>query len=177
MLLGKDNERVRKFRHDQLSTYGIGAELDMHGWRSVIRQLLANGQLQPDPDGFGGLVVGAGAAAVLKGEAKVVLRVDERPRRPRAAKVRASDGAAEPFLAEDATPEQESLFQALRVLRTEIAREQGVPPYVVFHDRTLREMVARHPRTLDELAQVSGVGETKLERYGERFLAVLDGAP
>jgi ATP-dependent DNA helicase RecQ len=177
VLLGKDNERVRKFRHHQLSTYGIGTELDMHGWRSVIRQLLANGQLQPDPDGFGGLVVGAGAAAVLKGEAKVVLRVDERPRRPRAAKVRASERAAEPFLREDASPEEELLFQALRVLRTEIAREQGVPPYVVFHDKTLREMVARHPRTLGELAQVSGVGETKLERYGERFLAVLDGAP
>ena len=173
VLLGKDNERVRKFRHDQLSTYGIGTELDMHGWRSVIRQLLSNGQLQPDPDGFGGLIVGAGAAAVLKGEAKVVLRVDERPRRPHAAKVRSGAGTAEPFLREDASPEEELLFQALRVLRTEIAREQGVPPYVVFHDKTLREMVARHPRTLDEMAQVAGVGETKLERYGERFLAVL----
>ncbi len=177
VLLGNDNERVRKFRHDRLSTYGIGTELDMHGWRSVIRQLLANGQLQPDPDGFGGLVVGAGAAAVLKGEAQVVLRVDERPRRPRSTKVRTDPSAAEPFLQEDASPEQELLFQALRVLRTEIAREQGVPPYVVFHDRTLREMVARHPRTLDALAQVSGVGETKLERYGERFLVVLNGAP
>ncbi len=175
VLLGKDTERVRKFRHDRLSTYGIGSELDTHGWRSVTRQLLANGQLQPDPDGFGGLIVGRGAAAVLKGETDVVLRVDERPRRQRASRVK-GDGAHEPFLAEDATPEQESLFQALRVLRTEIAREQGVPPYVVFHDRTLREMVARHPRSLDELGQVSGVGETKLERYGERFLAVLNEA-
>jgi len=173
VLLGKETERVRKFGHDRVTTYGIGTELDAHGWRSVIRQLLADGQLLPDPDGFGGLVVGPGAAAVLKGEREVVLRVDERPRRQRATRVKREARAHEPFLAEDASPEQEMLFQALRVLRTEIAREQGVPPYVVFHDRTLREMVARHPRTLDELALVQGVGETKLERYGERFLAVL----
>src|SRR5690606_26595571 len=111
-------------------------------------------------------------AAVLKGEATVVLRVDERPRRQRASRVR-RPAASEPFLAEDATPEQEALFQALRAVRTEIAREQKVPPYVVFHDRTLKEMVARGPRTLDELGQVSGVGETKLERYGPRFLEAL----
>src|SRR5690606_13289171 len=100
VLLGRDTERVRKFGHDRVTTYGIGAELDEHGWRSVIRQLLANGQLLPDPDGFGGLVVGPGAAAVLKGERDVVLRVDERPRRPRATRVRKERAAAhEPFLA------------------------------------------------------------------------------
>ncbi len=174
VLLGKDNERVRKFRHDGLSTFGIGTELDMHGWRSVIRQLLANGQLLPDPDGFGGLIVGPGAAAVLRGEKEVVLRVDERPRRPRAERVARGASAHEPCLRPDASPEEELQFQALRLLRTEIAREQGVPPYVVFHDKTLREMVARSPRTLDDLAQVQGVGEAKLERYGERFLAALN---
>ena len=102
-----------------------------------------------------------------------MLRVDERPRRQRAERVSRSPSAHEPFLRPDASPEEELLFQALRLLRTEIAREQGVPPYVVFHDKTLREMVAHAPKTLDELAQVQGVGEAKLERYGERFLAAL----
>lgn len=103
-----------------------------------------------------------------------MLRVDERPRRPRAERVARGASAHEPFLRPDASPEEELQFQALRLLRTEIAREQGVPPYVVFHDKTLREMVARSPRTLDDLAQVQGVGEAKLERYGERFLAALN---
>src|SRR5690606_22986539 len=85
VLLGKDHERMRKFGHHRLSTFGIGTELDARGWRSVVRQLLANGQLLPDPDGFGGLVVGPGAAAVLRGEASVPLRQDRSPARARAA--------------------------------------------------------------------------------------------
>jgi ATP-dependent DNA helicase RecQ len=174
VLLGKETDRMRQLGHERLSTFGIGSELDEYGWRSVVRQLLANGQLLPDPDGFGGLVVGAGAAAVLRGEQDVLLRVDERPRKQRATRLKGG-AANRPFFSdsEDATPEDELLFQALRVLRSEIAREQGVPPYVVFHDRSLREMVALRPGTLDQFAQVQGVGEAKLERYGERFLAVL----
>jgi len=171
VLLGKDTERVRALRHDQLSTFGIGTELDDRGWRSVVRQLLANGQLLPDPDGFGALVVGPGAAAVLRGESSVELRRDRLRERPTARKLRSitAPGPDRP----EAGPEEEELFQALRALRLQIAKDQGVPPYVVFHDKTLREMVAVAPRTLSELGNVAGVGAVKLERYGEKFLAAL----
>ena len=184
VLLGKATPRVASLGHDRLSTFGIGAELDERGWRSVARQLLANGQLLPDPDGFGGLVAGPGAAAVLRGERTVELRRDRVRERSTARRLRAlaaggSGGAGVPAAGDldrpEAGPEEEALFQALRALRREIAAEQGVPPYVVFHDRTLREMVARAPRSLYDLGEVPGVGAVKLGRYGPRFLAVLAG--
>ena len=171
VLLGKHTERTAKFKHESLSTFGIGAELDADGWRSVVRQLLANGQLLPDPDGFGGLVVGPGAAAVLRGEQQVRLRRDRQVARPSAKRLRGASAVAD--VPADSTPEDEALFQALRQLRAELAKEQGVPPYVVFHDKTLREMVAMRPRSLAALHAVQGVGDTKLERYGTRFLEVL----
>ncbi|MCO5174983.1 MAG: DNA helicase RecQ [Trueperaceae bacterium] len=181
VLLGHATERVLSLGHDRLSTFGIGTELDERGWRSVVRQLLANGQLLPDPDGFGGLVLGPGAAAVLRGERTVELRSDRERARPTARRLRglaASGEAGGPdgFGGSDAAfagPAEEALFQALRALRLEIAKEQGVPPYVVFHDKTLREMVATAPRSLSELATVPGIGAAKLTRYGERFLEVL----
>lgn len=174
VLLGRETERVRKLGHDRLSTFGIGGELDESQWRSVTRQLLANGQLATDPDGFGGLRVGPGAGAVLRGETAVVLRRDPLVRRG-GARARRSGGAAQSEAAWPAgsTPEDERLFQELRALRSSLAKELAVPPYVIFHDKTLREMVALGPRDLDSLATVSGVGAAKLERYGERFLAVL----
>ncbi len=173
VLLGKDHERMRKFGHHRLSTFGIGTELDARGWRSVVRQLLANGQLLPDPDGFGGLVVGPGAAAVLRGEARVPLRQDRSPARGRAAAAPERAPRGERPRAAELRPDERERFEALRALRAEIAREHAVPAYVVFHDATLVAMVRQRPATLEALAQVPGVGATKLERYGERFLAVL----
>ncbi|HET9026952.1 MAG TPA: DNA helicase RecQ [Trueperaceae bacterium] len=171
VLLGKRTERTAKFDHESLSTFGIGDELDADGWRSVVRQLLANGQLLPDPDGFGGLIAGPGAAAVLRGEQQVRLRRDRQVARPSAKRLRGVSAVAD--APADSTPEDEALFQALRQLRAELAKEQGVPPYVVFHDKTLREMVAVRPSNLAALHAVQGVGDTKLERYGTRFLEVL----
>ncbi len=182
VLLGHATERVQSLGHDRLSTFGIGTELDERAWRSVARQLLANGQLLPDPDGFGGLVLGPGAAAVLRGEVSVELRRDRERAKPstRRRRGRGLAGGApgsSSFASADSTdaagPAEEALFQALRALRLEIAKEQGVPPYVVFHDKTLREMVASEPRSLAELALVPGIGAAKLERYGERFLELL----
>jgi len=171
VLLGKETDRIRSLRHDGLSTFGIGTELDLAGWRSVVRQLLANGHLVPDPDGFGGLRLGPGAGAVLRGDVEVVMRRDRLRRR--AARTGRGRGAAPTATVSAAA---EDLFQELRALRAQIAKEQGVPPYVVFHDRTLREMVATMPAGRSELALVSGVGAAKLERYGERFLSVLSAA-
>ncbi len=172
VLLGRETERVRKFGHDRLTTFGIGTELDDAQWRSVTRQLLANGQLATDPDGFGGLRVGHGSGAVLRGEVPVVLRRDPLVARG-AGRSRRAERSFNAGELPESTPADERLFQSLRSLRSSLAKEQAVPPYVIFHDKTLREMVALRPRSLAELAGVSGVGAAKLERYGERFLEVL----
>lgn len=171
VLLGKENERIRKFGHQRLSTFGIGAEFDARGWRSVVRQLIANGQLQPDPDGYGGLVVGPGAAAVLRGERTVELREDRTDKVASASAASGTRGRAR--AAADLSDAERERFDALRSVRATIAREQGVPAYVVFHDATLVEMIKQRPTSLPDLAAVPGVGAAKLERYGERFLEAL----
>ena len=168
VLLGKRTKRVEALGHAELSTFGIGTELDEKGWRSVARQLVAGGQLVTDVEGHGSLRVGPAAAPVLRGEAAVELREDRTP-----AGV-AGRGASRRRRSVDELPDDaRERFEALRALRAEIAREAGVPPYVVFHDATLREMAERVPVDAARLATVQGVGATKLERYGERFLAVL----
>src|SRR5690606_143441 len=175
VLLGNRTERVAKLRHDRLTTFGVGQDLDVHVWRSVTRQLLAGGQLRPDPDAFGGLRVGRGAAGILRGDRELVWRRDRQSTRRTASRSRGGRGQQVAVVADavEVTDDDERLFQALRALRSAIAKETAVPPYVVFHDKTLREMVAVKPRSLDELGQVTGVGAAKLERYGERFLAAL----
>jgi len=173
VLLGGETERVRKFRHDQISTYGIGGELSRQAWRSVIRQLVAQGLLSVDLEGHGGLRLGPDCRPVLRGERTVALRRD--PSWRKAAKV----SAPRRQVALD-DPAAESLFQALRARRRDLAKQQGVPPYVIFHDSTLMEMATTRPRSLEDFAGLGGVGQAKLERYGEIFLAVIahhEGAP
>lgn len=168
ILLGNATDKVRRFRHDQLSTFGIGAELTATEWRSVIRQLVASDYLRVDVDGYGGMRLTRACGPVLKGEKELFFRHDARPA-PKGKKKKAK-GAA------DAVPRTETertLFDALRRRRLEIARAQGVPPYVIFHDSTLAAMVHHLPRDLTALGRISGVGEAKLERYGEAFLEVI----
>ena len=165
VLRGSDSERVRQFGHDRLSTHGIGTGLDARAWRGVFRQLVAAGLLEVDSEGYGGLRLTEASRAVLQGKREVLLR-KEAPRRGRQAR----DGrlrAPAPDLPAADLP----LFDALRNLRTQLAREQGVPPYVIFHDATLREIARLRPRDTGDLMQVGGIGAGKLERYGE---AVLD---
>ncbi len=169
VLLGGDTERVRRFRHDRLSTYGIGTELSREEWRSVFRQLVAMGLLVVDMAGHGGLRLGPDCRDVLRGERPVSLRRD--PVAPKAAR-KAKAGARATL--DD--PEDEALFQVLRARRLELARAQGVPPYVIFHDSTLVAMAKERPRHRHELARLPGVGQAKLERYGDDFLAVLAAA-
>lgn len=177
VLLGRDTERVRRWGHAGVSTFGIGPELDDRGWRSVFRQLAAQGLVGIDHGGHGALVLSERSRAALRGEVPVLLRRERaRPlrgerRRDLQAGVRGARGPA------SVLPDS-GLWERLRLLRLELARAQGVPPYVIFHDATLREMARRRPATLGELAGVSGVGEKKLERYGEAFLRALrEGAP
>ena len=171
VLRGSKSERLVRLGHDRLSTFGIGTELDKAQWRGVVRQLLARGLLRMDAEGYGGLKLDPSCRAALRGEEPIHLRVEAaRPARP--AKPSRRDTASS-VAAMDT--EDRALWETLRGLRTELAREQGVPPYVIFSDATLLEMVASAPRTLDEMAGVSGVGAHKLERYGEAFIRAIEG--
>ncbi|MFU8889796.1 MAG: DNA helicase RecQ, partial [Trueperaceae bacterium] len=172
VLLGKATPRARERGHDKLPTFGVGSDLDERTWRSVLRQLVATGLLQPDADGYGALRLGVGASAVLRGERDVRLRRDPERVAPRRAKSRPS---ATGLAAADLGGEVAARFEALRAWRATAARAQGVPAYVVFHDATLRAMAELAPTDLDALSTVSGVGAAKLARYGTQVLAVLAG--
>ncbi|MCT0226434.1 DNA helicase RecQ [Synechococcus sp. CS-1328] len=174
VLLGASTERIRSLGHDSLSVYGIGTELDKEQWRALIRQLGALGLLQPVPEGHGGLRWGAENAVrpVLRGETPLELPLPPpRKERRRSSGRSSSAGAAASTDWGEADPQ---LAAALKSWRTDQARQQGVPPYVVFHDRTLLELAARRPSSLAELGSVGGIGAAKLERYGAALLELLD---
>jgi len=163
VLLGETDERIERLRHDELSTWGIGQEHDRRVWRSILRQLVAQGLLVVDLAGHGGLSISAKGRQFLREKPPLMLRLPKKGERRRKAKAAASA----PLTVDQA------LFEALREKRLGLAREQGLPPYVIFHDRTLAEMAARRPMTRDALLLVPGIGEAKLERYGEEFLSVI----
>lgn len=167
ILRGADTDRIRRQRHDQLSTYGLGADLTDQDWRSVVRQLLARGLLQATGD-YGTLAVTEGSAGVLRGETAVPLRRDVARRSSGRARK-----AAAPVGLDDADA---ALFEALRAWRAGVAREQGVPAYIVFGDATLRALATERPATLGELDGISGIGAKKKESYGEGVLAVIADA-
>ena len=172
VLRGKATPRVRQQGHDRLPTFGVGAELDERGWRSVLRQLVATGLLQPDSEGYGALRLAPGSAAVLRGERQVRLRRDPEQVAGRPARARP---AATGLAAADREGPAAERFQALRAWRAGAARALGVPAYVVFHDRTLRALAEEAPTDLAGLADIVGVGAAKLERYGPAVLRVLRG--
>lgn len=165
VLLGKTDERMKRFGHQRISTFAIGLEHSASEWRSVYRQLIARGYLDVDIDGHGGLRLNASCKSVLKGEETVRLRRESKPQR----KSRNKQTAAQLFN----SPEEQKLWEALRSCRRRLSQEQGVPPYVIFHDATLMEMVAVRPTSLNELSSISGVGERKLEAYGDEFVATI----
>ncbi len=164
VLQGKDDDRIRSFGHDRQSTFGIGKQLDEKQWRSVFRQLVARGLVEIDFDGHGAFKLTEACRPVLRGEQTLMLRRDKQPE-----KVKRERGERREF----GKPGDQLLWNELRAKRREIASEQDVPPYLIFHDATLMEMVERKPRDHRELAQISGVGERKLDLYGDEFLAVI----
>jgi ATP-dependent DNA helicase RecQ len=176
ILLGRKTPRVQSYRHDQLSVFGIGGELSEAEWRGVVRQLLAGGLLAVQGD-HGTLALTEQSGEVLRGERQVMFRRDApRPGAPAAASP-ARGGAksrrAAPTPAAELEPEAQAVFERLRAWRTGVAKELGMPPYVIFHDSTLRQIAAAPPTTMAGLALVNGVGETKLARYGQQILDVL----
>ena len=179
ILLGKKTPRVESYGHDSLSTFGIGGELTEGEWRGVVRQLLASGLLAVKGD-HGTLALTDLSGEVMRGERQVMFRRDppKAPAPPRARRGPAGGGSGagaagrRPAVAE-LPPEAEPVFERLRAWRTSVAKELGMPPYVIFHDATLRLIAASPPSTLDELRQINGVGDTKLDKYGQAILDVL----
>jgi ATP-dependent DNA helicase RecQ len=173
VLRGERTDKVTRFGHDRLPTFGAGAEFDSIGWRSVARQLVASGLLQVDLEGMGVLRLTERSWPVLRGESTVQLKVDREAETRRQRKRGRTGGrglASAPAELDAAATE---LYERLRALRLQLAQENDVPAYVIFHDRTLAEMAAHRPRSLAELATMHGVGAKKLEKYGTRFLVAL----
>ena len=164
VLRGKHDERIRRLGHHTLSTFAIGQELAAQQWRSVLRQLVARGLLEVDMEGYGSLMLTPQSRRVLRGESELLLRRD--PPVAKAKRERTARGAR-------LSPDRHDLWEALRQRRRELAEGQRVPPYVIFHDASLQEMAERRPRTLEEFADISGVGEAKLRRYGQTFLDII----
>ena len=187
ILLGRDTERMRRFNHHTLATFGAGSDTSETQWRTVFRQLVALGFLYPDSEAMGALKLEDVARGVLKGETTVELReevpvakggrsrVGASGSRGKIAKTRSQSHSSNSDVArvDDAGPVDESLFQALRDWRAGVAREHGVPAFVVFHDATLEAIAAGKPGSLAALRGVSGVGDAKLKRYGEQLLELI----
>ncbi|BBO21139.1 MAG: ATP-dependent DNA helicase RecQ [Rhodocyclaceae bacterium] len=167
VLLGRDDERVRQWGHDRLSTYGIGADIAEKEWRGIFRQLVALGLLAVD-HAHGALQLTAASRPVLKGEQSVPLRRAPEKRKAAPAKSRRIDA--------ELTAEEHALFERLRAWRAATAKEHGVPAYVILHDATLLELVRERPHNLDAMRHVSGIGARKLENFGEALLELLAAA-
>jgi ATP-dependent DNA helicase RecQ len=164
VLMGKDTEKVQQNGHAELSVFGIGAELGQQQWRSILRQLVVVGLLKVDSEAYGALQLSETSRPLLRGEIDLPLRRDLLI--ARAEKKAKRKGA-------DVADEDRGLFDALRDRRKKLADEHNVPPYVIFHDATLKQMAVDKPRSESELIEISGVGQTKLERYGPAFLEVI----
>ncbi|XZG68823.1 DNA helicase RecQ [Chitinibacteraceae bacterium HSL-7] len=161
VLKGRETPKVKSNAHQDVSTFGIGAKLDDAHWRALFRQLLARGALRVNGEGHGGLELTDSARAILRGEVEIQLR--------QASKTRFAAGSQNDF----SDPEDAALWQALRRLRKQLADDQNVPAYAIFNDATLKDMVRQRPSDHYELARINGVGDRKLERYGDAFLKAL----
>ncbi|MHB8354012.1 MAG: RQC domain-containing protein, partial [Burkholderiales bacterium] len=161
VLVGKKDERIHQNRHDELSVFGLGLEHSAAEWRGIFRQLIAQGHLDVDMEGHGALKLAAQCRSLLRGEMRLNLRKLALPEKNK----QTSGGQPQVLQVGDA-----ALFEALRALRRQLAKEQGVPPYVIFHDASLHEMARARPSNVEQMRHISGVGEQKLNRYGSRFV-------
>jgi ATP-dependent DNA helicase RecQ len=163
ILTGKDDARIKNNRHDELNVYGMGNDLTGVQWRSVFRQLIALGYIDIDAEAHGALRLPEKCRNLLRGEERLQLRQYSKPaRKPKPGSVLVQH--------QDLSVEEQDLFQELRDLRSRLAGEQGVPPYIIFHDRTLVELARHRPQDLTSMREINGIGQSKLERYGETFL-------
>jgi ATP-dependent DNA helicase RecQ len=173
VLVGRLTDRVKQFGHDQLSVFGVGRELNEKQWRAVLRQLVAMGHLWADSDAFGALKLTESARGVLKGETEVLLREQAEGARNRAVRAKSRRGELAPVAAGQGKAANPALHAALRAWRSEVARQRSVPAYVVLHDSTIDGIAAVRPTTLDQLRGIAGIGDKKLEHYGDELIAVV----
>lgn len=167
VLLGKGDERIQTNAHHQLSTYGIGEEHSAVEWRGIFRQLIALGYLTADMEGHGTVLLTEKSRPLLRGEERLQLRKQR--------KTEKTSKSSRRDVTAGLTESEDGLFRALRGCRLNLARDRGVPSYVIFHDRTLLEMAQQKPNTLEEMHNISGVGDKKLSEYGQSFLDVIVG--
>ncbi|MEM8660491.1 MAG: RQC domain-containing protein, partial [Pseudomonadota bacterium] len=163
VLRGSENDKIFQFDHHHLAVHGVGRELDANQWRSVFRQLVAQAFLSVDIDGYGALRLEEKCRPLLQGTQSIHMRRDPAPKRAARQQTRTA-------LPNDIDI---ALWEALRDCRRELAEAQGVPPYVIFHDRTLQEMCRDQPQNAHQLGRISGVGERKLNKYGSDFIRVI----
>jgi ATP-dependent DNA helicase RecQ len=176
VLVGRMTERVRQFGHDRISVFGIGAELNEKQWRAVIRQLVAVGHLKPDSEAFGALKLTESARGVLKGETEVLLREETPGARIRASRTKSRRGDIVQPSSGGTEAGHPALLGALRAWRSQVARQRGVPAYVVLHDSTIDGIATSRPTTLTELRGIPGIGDKKLEHYGDELIALVNAS-
>jgi ATP-dependent DNA helicase RecQ len=176
VLVGRATERVKQFGHDKISVFGIGRELNEKQWRAALRQLVAMGHLQPDSEAFGALKLTESARGVLKGETEVMLREETAGSRIRASRTKSRRGDIVPRLAGSGETGSSALQGMLRTWRSEVARKRGVPAYVVLHDTTIEGLATARPTTLEQLRSIPGIGDKKLEHYGDELIALVKKA-
>lgn len=164
VLLGKSNPRIQQFGHDRQSTFGIGKDLNVNEWRSLFRQLVIRGLIDVDFESYGSLRLSQLSRPVLRGESHLLLR-KERKKQEKSTRREEQNSSV---------PRDQELWEKLRQERLNIARQQGVPPYVIFHDTTLYEMVEQQPLTKEQMGRLSGIGERKLAKYGDHFIHVIN---
>ena len=173
ILVGRETDRVKQFGHDKLSVFGIGRELNEKQWRAALRQLVAMGHLRPDSEAFGALKLTDTARGVLKGETEVMLREETPGSRLRAVRTKSRRGDIAPVSAAAGKAGDPTLLGALRAWRSQVARTRGVPAYVVLHDSTIDGIAASRPTTLTQLRGIPGIGDKKLEHYGDELIALV----
>jgi ATP-dependent DNA helicase RecQ len=176
ILRGKSTPKVLQFGHERLSTFGIGADLDVAQWRSVLRQLVMLRLVKVDHERFNTLRLTDASREVLRGERQLRLRRPTQKAIPKRSERRLIDKSRVTLDVAESVGENEAVYEALRAWRREVSKEHGVPAYTVFHDSTLRELARTQPQSLDELRSISGIGATKLERYGSALLETLQTA-
>jgi ATP-dependent DNA helicase RecQ len=168
VLRGTDSDKVKQWRHDEISTYGIGSALSEAEWRAIVRQTIALGLVSVDHEAYSALKLTDAARPVLKGQQKIQLRQYQKP-------IKQKQKSAKPkgYVEADLSTVEQAIFDKLRWWRVETARKHNVPAYVIFHDATMREIAKAQPGSLSDLRGVSGVGEKKLESYGDEIIALI----
>ena len=170
VLLGKEDELIRKFSHDKLSTFGIGKEYSESQWRSIFRQIITLGLIDVDMDSYGVLKLNENSMKALKGDSEIFLREDTLPLKNKEKLAKTKLKHKFNKSSDDLSALDINLFNQLKALRLSLAKEYKLAPYMVFHDTTLHEMIAKKPRSLAEMSDLSGIGAAKLNKYGQKFL-------